>query len=412
MRSVTYDRPMRSFVMLVGVFAGCGGSLNRTSVRAAFGETLERDPALASAICGYAVAGLTAKDATDAYTGVDASEPRFRGAPVAHIRGVPIPAPGVPTSQSCEGDVEFGYFYKSTSYGGDRGNNSNGTIVKISSVINVVRRLTVPPAGLPSRYLYGTASFILPVANEQRGFPLRGHYIQAPGDAAERIVGDYEIVVPEGSSVKVKTQCDAGPNHTSVSPSGYAHPTMTVFRGDTQVANLLLGNNSDGDVFPNHPKDTLIEIVRNGGASDGFLLETPGTYRLRVKADCPYFLYLSPAPGPTGIAVTFTAKGNATFPARSTSAKVEVMGDVKYMARAYTVLGHLTGEQGALGSVEQLDDAVRAKVREVGGHAIVNYKAVTTPDGAVNRPRTRSEGDVIRWSGPNICYDNGTCSLD
>jgi len=33
---------------------------------------------------------------------------------------------------------------------------------------------------------------------------------------------------------------------------------------NTQVADLSLGDNDDGGVYPNHPEGTLIEIIRNG----------------------------------------------------------------------------------------------------------------------------------------------------
>jgi hypothetical protein len=87
---------------------GCKRQVPRDIVQKSLTSSLRSAPMTASAMCGAQTRGLVSSTIT-----VTKTNPDNTG--VAHVRGTPWMAPGVPSS--CEGDVEFRYSYQTKKIG-------------------------------------------------------------------------------------------------------------------------------------------------------------------------------------------------------------------------------------------------------------------------------------------------------
>jgi hypothetical protein len=269
-------RPV-ALALVLGL-AACGGSLNGAPSDA-LGQELQRDPSLASVICGYAVDGLDTYDDTSRhYLGVDARKPAF-GPPEATVDGVPIPAPGVPIGARCSGKVQFGY--ETLAQAGTIRDPSEGSATDLQGLVKVLSRKSDLPASLPARFDARSPELVIPI-DTKKIEKIRVRLVWPPDETAERYVGDFEVVVEPNTSLHLSAMCGTDLTR-EVGYSGREFPTIELWANGAKMATMETLNNSESSAYPEDNKAG----ARVASMND-FVVDVPGTYRLHVTGDCPY----------------------------------------------------------------------------------------------------------------------------
>jgi hypothetical protein len=106
------------------------------------------------------------------------------------------------------------------------------------------------------------------------------------------MVADYELEIPpEPGSPAVRLQARCGNDwQTWRGLSGRRDLAMELFTPDERLLGRMVPDDAGyADVRDKVP-EVALEVRWNGGSYYGFMLATPGRYRLRVRADCDYVL--------------------------------------------------------------------------------------------------------------------------
>jgi hypothetical protein len=274
--------------------AACGaGSLKQTGVPRALAGHLDANAVLASAICGYSVQSLDVRDPRTHEPTVDAWQ-GMSGPAEARVVGVPVSSPGVPAGPTCGAHLRFGYETAESASGPGRYGGPGASLVFIHGPIEVVSRTVPPPAGVPVDRAYGAPRFAVLLALKPRwqGHTLYGTFTRAPGEAQESMVADYELEIPQevnGPAVQLNARC-GNDWATWRGASGRRDLDLELYATDGRLLGRMHPDDAGYAEIRNKAADVALEVKWNGGAYDGYMLATPGRYRVHVLADCDYVL--------------------------------------------------------------------------------------------------------------------------